>query len=386
MASCWIEVDLGCVRENYRALKTVLGPEIDIIAVVKADAYGLGALETGRVLSEEGARYLAVTRIEEAQVLRQGGISAPILMLAPAPHEDVDALLELDITACLNADDDIEQLQNAAQRHGKIARCGLKINTGMNRFGFVPGEAPDAAQRIASSSHLQLETCWTHLMDAGETKPLHVHEQYGRFAPLISSLGRITGLTPHDFHCANSSTILRFPALRLSCVRAGTILFGQFPGPQARVAGENAGLKLRDPFGAKARVLALQNVKAGDSVGYGGEWTAKRASRIATLGIGFADGLMQQPQTRPTSAMSVLSKAAREAGTRMLKGANDGTRRVWWNAPNDEKNVAAQIIGRVAMQSCLIDVTDLPQIKIGDVFSVSLRRTSAGAHLQRVYR
>ena len=136
MASCWIEVDLNAVRENYRALHALLGPDIDIIAVVKADAYGLGALETSRVLADEGARYLAVTRIEEAQFLRQGGISAPILMLAPAPHEDVDALLELDVTACLGAEDDIEQLINAAQHHDKTARCGLKINTGMNRFGF----------------------------------------------------------------------------------------------------------------------------------------------------------------------------------------------------------------------------------------------------------
>ena len=163
-------------------------------------------------------------------------------------------------------------------------------------------------------------------------------------------------------------------------------MFGQFPGPTAREAGEIAGLKLRDPFGAKARVLAIQNLPAGDSAGYGGEWTAKRNSRIATLGIGFADGLMQQPQTRPNSPLGVLGKAAREAGTRIVKGADEGLRRVWWNAPDGEKDVAAQIIGRVAMQSCLIDVTDLPQVKIGDVFSVSLRRTSAGAHLQRVYR
>ena len=162
MPSCWIETDLEKVRHNFRALQNYLGPQIRVIAVIKADAYGLGALEVGRVLGELGAHYLAVTHVGEGVALRETGINAPILLMAPAPREDVDALVEHDLTACISQIDDIFHLSGAAEQQSKIARCGLKINTGMNRFGVTPEAALDAAQRINE----QTSAAFGNLLDA----------------------------------------------------------------------------------------------------------------------------------------------------------------------------------------------------------------------------
>ena len=209
--------------------------------------------------------------------------------------------------------------------------------------------------------------------------------QYGRFLPLVNSLSRVTNLKADDFHCCNSSALLRFPALRLSCVRSGTLLFGQFPDPISAQIGRDAGLELRDPFAVCARVLSVQNVARGQSVGYGGEWTATKTSRIATLGIGFADGLMQQPQTRPTSALQNVSKALGQSARDLKTRGAPANRRARWCDANGKEQFAP-LVGRVAMQSCSVDVTDLPAVRVDDVMKVSMRRTSASAHLPRRFQ
>lgn len=390
MAQCWVEVDLQKVRANFRALQVLVGDQARVIAVVKANAYGLGAPEVSRVLAAEGARYLAVTRVEEGLALRESGIEAPILLMSPAPAEDVEAAIAHDLTLCLSTVQEIEAATDEAKRQGRTARCGLKINTGMNRFGAAPEHAVERAQQIAARPELSLETCWTHFADAGEARPALTQDQFGRFNALLGPLMRASSLSPADFHCANSSALLRFPSMRLSCIRSGTLLFGQFPGSEAAEAGKRAGLTLQDPFSVRARVLSLQRVAKGQAVGYGCEWRAPADSLIATLGMGWADGLSLSPEARDESAFATAGKNSAKAGRDLLRGLKSmagaaplpAGRRAWWIDAEGREH-QAPIIARIAMQCCHADVTHLPNVRIGDALRLFQRRTSSGAHLER---
>ena len=392
MAQCWAQVDLEKVRANFRALQVLVGPDTSIIAVVKANAYGLGAPQVSRVLAQEGARYLAVTRVEEGVTLREAKVETPILLMSPSPSEDLATAIAHDLTLCLSTAEEVADTADEAKRQNRTARCGLKINTGMNRFGVAPESAVERAQQIAARPELKLETCWTHFADAGEARPALTQDQFGRFNALIAPLMRASKLQAGDFHCANSSALLRFPSMRLSSVRSGTLLFGQFPRREAQEAGQNAGLKLQDPFSIRARVLSLQRVRKGEAVGYGCEWRAPIDSTIATLGIGWADGLSLSPQARDESAFAQARQNSAKAGRDLLLGLKSlaGSamvpvgRRAWWSDA-DGREHQAPIVGRIAMQCCHVDVSHLPGVRVGDALRLFQRRTTTGAHLERRY-
>ena len=386
MPSCWIEVDLPAIENNYRAIRGICGDGVAIIAIIKANAYGHGAVEVAKTLSNAGAEYLAVTRLEEAIPIREAGVLAPLLLLAPALPDEVSEVVAQNLTSCISCFEDAERLSQAATSQKKIARTQLKIDTGMNRFGVAVEAAVEVARAIAALPNLQLEAAFTHFaFAAGVARDTpRVQQQFELFQPLIAPISQAAGISADGFHCANSAAILRFPEMRLKRVRAGTILYGQMPSSLAGEAGNQLNLKLQNTFQAKARVLAIKTVQSGQSVGYGGEWTAARPTKIATIGIGFADGFTQEPQTRRESPAAALKKTARQAAIQLaqmtgLKGEG-ATRTV------QIRNQKAVIIGRIAMQSCAVDVTQIQGVQVGDEVLVSLRRTSAGAHLPRVYR
>jgi alanine racemase len=383
MPSCWIEVNREAIRHNFQAIHQLVGETTTVIAIIKANAYGHGAVETGKTLAEAGAPYLGVTRVEEAVPLREAGITTPILLLAPAPLEDVPAIVEHQLTGCVSNLTDAQRLSNEAQRQSTLVSAQMKINTGMGRLGIEPEDAVEVAKEIAALPGLQITAAWTHFADASEHKARLVNFQYGKFQPLVHHLSRTLNISPHDFHCANSSALLRFPAMRLSCVRTGTLLYGQFPSAIAAEAGKRLGVELQDTFTAKARIIAIKTLRPGQTVGYGAEWKATQPSRIATISVGFADGLTQTPHTRQEPPFIGLGKAARE-GSKHIKNlagfaGNDPTRKV------RVRGQEAYLIGRIAMQSCSLDITHLPEVELGDEVQVPMRRTSAGAHLPRVY-
>lgn len=385
MPSCWIEVDLVAIQNNFRAIQELVGEGVQIITVVKANAYGHGTTEVSRALSEAGATYLAVTRIEEAIPIRAAGVLTPILLLAPALPDEVQEIIPYRLTACISSLEDAERLSQSAQKQGATARAHLKIDTGMHRFGVAPEAAIETARRIAALPNLQLEAAFTHIAYAGgpASDTPKVHLQFSQFQPVVRQVSHAIGISPSTFHCANSATLLRFPAMRLSCVRAGTILYGQYPSALANEAAQQQRLKLLNTFQAKTRVLAVRDVPIGQSVGYGGEWTARRNSKIAIIGIGYADGLSQEPQARRDAPLLSIQKSARkivkEAARSFGLIGEDGPRSV------QIKNQRAPIIGRIAMQTCAIDVTGIEGVTVDDEVLVSMRRISAGAHLPRVY-
>ena len=374
MSSCWIEVNLDAIRHNYRAIKTLVGDATSIIAVIKANAYGHGAIEVSRALSGEGASCLAVTRLDEALPLRAAGLLTPILLLTPALPDETEEVVTQNFIACVASFEDAQRLSDAAAKQNVTARAHLKIDTGMGRLGVDYEAAVEIATRIAQLPNLSLEAAFTHFAFAGEADPQKTHLQFARFAPLVQRISSAMDIKPAAFHCANSAAALRFPSMRLSCIRPGTILYGQFPSTQARESAEQQRLQLREGFAAKARVLTIRELKPGQTIGYGGEWKASRLTRIATLAIGWADGLTMEPHPRTPQPKAEMQKAARA-----LLRPNAANRSVLIG------DGRAPIIGRIAMQQCSIDITELPNIQIGDAATVSMRRTSAGAHLPRVY-
>ena len=370
----WIEVNRAALRRNLQLAQQVAGGA-KVIAVVKANAYGHGAVECARVFAEAGAAMLAVTRLDEAVPLREAGIGAPILLLAPPLPDECLTAVEHDLTACVGCLADAQHLSAAARAKGRAARLHLKINTGMGRLGVEPEEARAVAEQIAALPGVALEAAFTHFATASEDDKAAAEKQLAAFLAVRAELRE----TVPQFHCANSAALLRFPAARLDFVRPGTMLYGQFPSAAAAVAGKQQNVALADTWKVKARVVAVRDVKPGQSVGYGGEWRAAKPSRIATVAIGFADGLSQQPETRESGAWGTLQNTAKSLARR---GRGPIFRTV--SFPSPQGRLRAPIIGRIAMQSCSVDVTGLP-VAVGDALEVFLRRTSAGSHLPRVY-
>lgn len=385
MPSCWVEVNLDAIKHNLRAIRELLGPTLDIIAVVKANAYGHGAVEVSRALAAEGVGYLAVTRVEEAIPIREAGITTPILLLAPALPDEAELVVEHDLTACICTLEDARLLSEAATRRGKTARGQLKVNTGMGRLGVEPEQAVDLARLIAELPNMALEAAFTHFAQAAgpARETATVQDQFAKFQPLVHHISRAANLQPNRFHCANSATLLRFPSMRLSCVRPGTILYGQYPSPLAAEAGEKYHLELRDPFSVKARIVAIKDIERGQPVGYGCEWRAARPSRIATIAAGYFDGLTQEPHTRNDPPHIALRQTLRTAAkqTAQWTGLKAG------DLPRTAvvKGARVPIIGRIAMQQCSLDITGLEGVAVGDETTIFMRRTSAGSHLPRVY-
>jgi len=380
MPSCFIEINRDALRHNFRQVRALVGDQTRIIAVVKANAYGHGAAETGRVFAEEGAAMLAVTRLEEAIPLRHAQISAPILLLTPPlPDEEIEAVTQ-DLTCCVACADDARRLSQAAMAQQKIVQMQLKINSGMGRLGVEPEEAARVAREIAALPNVQLEAAWTHFAHAAEADESSTRSQFARFQQATKEIEEEVGIT--WFHCANSAATLRFPEMRLDCVRPGTLLYGQFPSDEARQAARRQGVELRDGFRACARVVTLREVKRGQTVGYGGEWKAARDERIATITVGYADGLTLTPDARTPNTKRLLSSTFSNLGKGLVRAAKKdagAARQVTWNGRH------APIVGRIAMQQCSVLVTHWPQMQVGDVVSVSMRRLAAGAHLPRIY-
>jgi len=362
----WIEINRAALRHNFQAVKNLA--QTQIIAVVKANAYGCGAVECARVFAKQGAAMLAVTRVEEGLELRGAGVELPILLLAPPSADERAEVVSNDLTPAVQSFEECVEWQNIAATLNKTVRAHLKINTGMNRFGCSPKRVAEILGRTNKFQNFELEAAFTHFANASDQNPEKTQEQFQLFNDAIY------GVTNRKFHVCNSAALLRFPEMRLDYVRPGTLLFGQYPASWLQARHD---LQLRDPFQPVARIVAIQKLGVGEKVGYGGEWTAKSASVIAVLAAGYADGLTLEPRARPESPLDAL-KAGLERAARLQKNPLLGR-----TATLRGQKVA--FVGRYAMQTSFLDVTGVPNVQIGDEVRFSMRRLAAGAHVPRVY-
>ena len=322
----WTEIDLSNLEHNYRALRAMLPQGCRFLGVVKADAYGHGAVQVARRLETLGAEYLAVACLDEALELRQAGITTPILILGYTPVERTDSLLEGGITQTVYDVDMAKALSDAAMAAGKTLKIHVKADTGMSRLGWLCGEADQSAAveaiaQVCALPGLEAEGIYTHFANADGDED-YTMLQFTRFLNLLEAL-KDKGITFAIRHCAASAAALKFPCTHLDMVRPGIALYGHYPDPSCEGLD---GPGLRPVMTLKTRVASVKTVPAGTPVSYGCTHVLDRETKLAALTIGYADGLPRLCSDR----LEVLVKGSR-----------------------------APIVGRICMDMCMADVTGL---------------------------
>jgi len=315
MRPTWAEIDLDSLIHNFSVVKGFLGEGVGVLSVVKADAYGHGAVEVGRALEEAGTEMLGVATVEEAAELRDYGIDIPILLLGGMRPDEAPVAAEYSLTPCLYSLDVAKSLDAVSEKTGKKLPYHLKIDTGMTRLGVRPEELGPFLSELAAYKNIVMEGALTHLASAFSESPDLTRSQLAEFTGIVGKL-REKGFTPRYVHAANSAAIQRFPESHMDLVRPGII-----------------GLPLRPVMKLKSVVIQVRSVPAGTPVSYGGTFVTKRPSVIATLPIGYADGYMRR-----------LSNRAKVS----IRGA------------------LAPVAGTVCMDLITIDVTDVPGASVGD--------------------
>ncbi len=286
-------VDLDALRHNYHAIESFLAARTPrgrrppgIAAVVKANAYGHGAGQVARALEAAGARMLACADIEEGIALRGAGVRTAILVFGALSVSDLDGLFEHDLTPTCSTPAAALALQAAAAAHGRQLRYHLKIDTGMNRLGFRFDNLDRTLPELLASPNLELAGVYTHFATADDPDhPLFALQQE-RFGRVLEQL-RSRGVEPQVRHAANSAALLRDERTWFDLVRPGILLYGVLPGDAAAPPG----LPLVPVLSLRSRIVAVKNIRPGESVGYGGRFVADRPRTIATVPAGYADGL-----------------------------------------------------------------------------------------------
>lgn len=322
----WAEISLENLAHNYRALRGTLAPGCKFVGVVKANAYGHGAVPVARCLEELGADYLAVACLEEGLELRRAGIQAPILILGAVPEQDMDMVVEHSLTQTVFRESQVRALSQAALRLGKTAKVHWKVDTGMSRFGVWAADPERAARALVPLSGypaVEAEGIFTHFAKADEDEDFTML-QFTRFLDVMEALRDAYGLEFAIRHCAASAAVLNYPCTHLDMVRPGIALYGHYPAPSC--AGLD-GPGLLPVMALKSRIASVKEVPKGSSVSYGGLHVLERDGRIAVLPVGYADGLM-----------------------RLLSGRME----ILWQGRRLRQ------IGRICMDLCMVDVTDVP--------------------------
>ncbi len=316
-------VDLGALARNHRTLARAAAPA-GLLAVVKGDAYGHGAVACSRILAREGAAFLGVALTEEALVLRREGIAAPILVMGGAYGDRYDLLVGHGLTPLVFRPEHLEGLAAAARAAGARAVAHVKIDTGMGRIGVLPEDLAafaDAARALG----VELEGAASHLARA-ETDDAATTAQLGRFEAAVALL-RARGFSLPWVHLANSAALVRRPDTRGSLARPGVMLYGLPP------AGVEAGVSLEPVLRFTTEVGHLKRVPEGTPISYGGRFVTARPSVIATLPVGYADGYDRHLEGK---------------GEVLVRGRR------------------APVVGAVCMDQTLVDVTDVPGAAVGD--------------------
>lgn len=341
----WAEVDLNRLRDNLAAIRGVLTPGCRIMGIVKADAYGHGAVEIARALQQDGADWFGVSNLEEAIQLRQAGIERPILVISHTPTEEAVQLAQYRVTQTVLSEEYGQALSREAQRLAVTLPIHIKVDTGMSRVGFFCHEAdeiPSTAEKIVSVCRLPgllAEGIFTHFASADEEDDGgFTQKQFSLFTGVIEA-ARKQGVEFSLRHCCNSAATLRFPQMHLDMVRPGIILYGLMPdGWMAKTWGA----VLRPVMALKTVVTQVKEIPAGTTVSYGRTYTASAPIRVATVPIGYGDGYCR----------SLSNK-----GRMLIHGQ------------------PVPVIGRVCMDQCMLDVSALTDVQVGTEVTVFGRDT-----------
>ncbi len=331
----WVEISLRQIAENFQAVRAVVGPDVEVMPVVKADAYRHGAVEVSRRLTAEGARWLAVSNVEEGAILRDRGITARILVMADFLPAERAGLLDYNLTPVIHSLADIQEWDRSAAARGVTGTYHLKIDSGMGRLG-TRAAAPEILAAISSAPHTRVEGLMTHFASAANYASAQTEEQHALFMQICSDLAR-SGLHPPLLHLSSSTPVAygRRDAWQ-RMVRPGHAIYG-YVSPVAKGNAPPRLLSVRPALTWKASVLAVKDLPAGAQVGYGAMFRTTQPTRIAVLAAGYADGIPHR-----------LSNKGRVIA----------------------KGQYAPMIGAVSMDLTTIDVTHCPPIEVGDAVTL----------------
>ena len=328
----WAEISLDNIRHNYRAIRASLPAGCRFLGIVKADAYGHGALTVSRLLQEEGADYLAVSCLDEALELRQGGVTMPILILGHTPPEYTGTLIAMDITQTVTCLAKAVEYSAEAVKLGRDLKIHIKLDTGMSRLGFLcaGGYFDEGVQNVIDSCRLPgliPEGVYTHFAvsdEPGADCRDYTLGQFKLFMDVINAVKERGGIEFTIRHCANSGAVVNYPAMALDMVRPGLLLYGY---------GDSSGkLGLLPCMRLVTTVSTIKFYEPGTSVSYGRRFATDRRTRMGVLAVGYADGL-------PRLISNKCSFAA--------------------------KGGFAPQRGSICMDMCMVDLTELPQVDVG---------------------
>jgi len=329
----WAEIDLDNLAHNFQTIRRQVGPDAKLLGVVKADAYGHGAVRVAKKLAQLGAGYLAVSNIDEAAELREGGVTLPILMLGYTPADQGERIVRIGMTQAVPNLEIARAYDAAAERAGQPMKVHIKLDTGMGRLGFQCDDAHFNASlrdilEVLELKHLDVEGVFTHFAVSDEDVPEHVaftRVQHERFVRMIAAVEGAGEFRFRLHHCCNAGGIASYPEWAWDMVRCGIILYGT--GDLAERMGMRPVMRL------KTTVATVKEFDPETSVSYGRTYFTDRAQRIAVLSIGYADGLHRALSNKLTV-----------------------------RTPCGE----AKQVGRICMDMCMIDATEQPELKPGD--------------------
>ena len=323
------EIDLDAIASNIKNIRNITNKNAKIMAIVKADAYGHGAVEVAKVLLYNGADCLGVAILDEAIQLRKNNIHVPILILGYTPEAKIEDVVKYDVTQTVFSYETAYQLSLSAVKLNKTAKIHIKIDTGMGRIGFLPNEtAIEEIIKIASLPNIKIDGIYTHFSTADEFDKSFTLNQLKVFKDTIEKLEK-KGISIPTKHCANSAAIMDLDNAFFNMVRPGIILYGMYPSNEVK----KEKLNLIPAMSIKTHVSYVKEVEEGTPIGYGRTFITKRKSKIATVPIGYADGFQR-----------IMTK-----GGRVIV-----------------RNEYAPVVGRICMDQFMIDVTSIEEIKAGD--------------------
>src|SRR6266568_756999 len=344
----WVEIDLSAIAHNTRQIQSLIGPNVRILASLKADAYGHGALKVARTVLHNGASMLGVATLSEAIPLREAGIHAPILVFGYVPHWQMREAVRLRLTLTLYSIESAQALSRASQALNLTVKVHVKVDTGMGRLGIRAeriAEIVELLHEISELLRLELEGIFTHFAMADTQDQTHARMQLARFQHVLQCIEK-EHMRPPLVHAANSAAILCLPEAHFDMVRPGIALYGLDPSSEVSLPAE-----FRPALSFKTQVAQVKDMPEGESISYGCAFTTNRPTRVAILPVGYADGFRRAPTN-------------------------------WGSVLVHEQE--APLLGRVCMDQCIIDITLIPHVRVGDEVVLIGRQGTASLTAEQV--
>jgi len=330
----WVEINLTNLDYNIKNIRKQIGTDTELVGIVKADAYGHGAFEAVKVLRANGVKTFAVATLHEAISLREGGLTEELIILSLTPSMYAETLVEYDLTPVVCEYENAFAIAQAALAANKTLRGFVAADTGMGRIGYMTVSDADISAAVADIKKIsqldgfKIVGLFSHMSTADEVDKSYSHEQEERYVKLCNAL-KEAGINPEFKTLASSAATLDLPSTHFNAIRPGIILYGLYPSGEVN----KEAIDIKPVMSIKASIVHLKEIPVGFSVGYGRRFIAERPSKIATISLGYADG---------------FSRRYSKEGKVLINGC------------------FAPIAGNICMDQCMIDVTDVPDVKVGD--------------------